>query len=109
MLRKNRISYQHGSCDCAFIGEVPSSGNYFMAPLAGPETGCIYEFEQDGFEFIRHAPDIEYFVSCLLDRSPSKLPEMASHFRFVENEDWSVQWWLQEMRDNRGNIVSTQP
>jgi len=92
---------------CVVVGEVPSSGNYFMVPLAGSEAGCIYEFEHDGFEFIRHASDIESFVFGLLDPDSAKLTEMASHMSFVEQENWSEQWWIQEMRDNRGNVVST--
>jgi hypothetical protein len=94
--------------NCIVIGEIPESGNYLLIPLSGEKRGFVFEFEHDGFEFIERAPDIEQFVHQLLDPDASALSRMASHMRFVENEDQSTQWWITEMRDSRGNIVRTQ-
>lgn len=93
--------------DCLVFGEVPRSGNYLLMPLSGEKRGFVYEFEHDGFEFIEYASDIEQFVYRFLDPSPSALTEMASHMRFVEGDDYGTQWWIDEMRDNRGNVVRT--
>jgi len=76
-------------------------------PLSGEKRGFVYEFEHDGFEFIECAPDIERFVYQVLDPSASALTAMACHMRFVEEEDYATQWWITEMRDNRGNVVRT--
>lgn len=93
--------------DCVVIGEIPSSGNYLLVPLSGEQQGFVFEFEHDGFEFIELAPDIETFVHQLLDPDPRVLTAMASHMRFVEEHDLAAQWWIAQMRDNRGNMVST--
>lgn len=93
--------------DCLVIGEVPQSGNYLLLPLSGEKRGYVFEFEHDGFEFIELAPDIEKFIYQLLDPSASTLAEMSSHMRFVEGGDYTIQWWIVEMHDNRGNAVQT--
>lgn len=93
--------------DCLVIGVVPQSGNYLLVPLSGEKCGYMCEFEHDGFEFIELAPDIEKFIYQLLDPSASTLAEMASNMRFVEGEDYTTQWWIAEMHDNRGNTVQT--
>lgn len=93
--------------DRVVIGEIPASGNYLLVPLSGEKRGFVFEFEHDGFEFIECAPDIEQFVYQLLDPSPTALMGIASHMRFVDGDDSSSQWWICEMRDNRGKVVST--
>ncbi len=92
--------------DCIVIGEIPQSGNYLLMPRSGAKQGYIFEFEHDGFEFIEYASDIEQFVLQLLDPDASVLTGMASHMRFIEEND-PTQWWIVEMRDNRGNLVHT--
>lgn len=91
--------------DCITFGEIPSTGNYLLMPLVGDKRGFIIEFEHDGYEFIEQAPDLEQFLRRLLDPSDATVGDMAGHMRFVENDDWSVQWGMTEMRDNRGNRV----
>jgi hypothetical protein len=76
-------------------------------PLSGEKHGFVFEFEHDGFEFIERASDIESFVYQLLDPSGPVLTGMASHMRFIEGGDYATQWWITEMRDNRGNLVRT--
>ena len=93
--------------DCIVIGEIPKSGNYLLMPRTGEKSGFVFKFEHDGFEFVELAPNLEAFVLKALKPNESFLTEMASHMRFVENEDYSTQWWIAEMRDNQGNVVNT--
>lgn len=90
------------------IGEVPASGNYFLMPTQGDKAGYIFEFEHDGFEFIETAKDIEEFIFNLLFPDGQSLVNMASHMRFVESGDYETQWWIVEMKDSFGNVVSTE-
>jgi hypothetical protein len=92
--------------DCLVVGEVPRSGNYLLVPSAGPEAGKVYEFEHDGFEFIELGQSLQSFVERALTPDWRQLTGMASHLRFVVG-DRSRQWWIREMRDNRGNVVKT--
>ena len=89
---------------CLVLGEEPHSGNYILMPTEGSEAGSIVHFEHDGFEFIRQASDILQYAEALLDLNDSGLAYIATHMRFVE-DDYTVQWWIQELRDNRGNIA----
>lgn len=89
------------------IGEIPRSGNYLITPLTGQKSGHIFEFEHDGFEFVELASGLEQFVRVALRPDQSALRAMASHMRFVEEGDYSTQWWIEEMRDSDGRIVST--
>ena len=91
---------------CFVIGETPQSGNYILIPTEGPAAGHVFEFDHDGFEFTDKARDVVEYVEKLLKPDSSTLTEMASHMRFVE-DDPMVQWWIRELRDNGGRIVST--
>lgn len=92
--------------DCLVIGEVPHSGNYLLVPTTGPEAGKVFEFEHDGFEFIELGTSLPDFVARSLDLDSARLTDMASHLRFIApGED--KQWWIEEMKDNRGNSVRT--
>lgn len=94
--------------DCTVIGEIPSTGNYLLMPRSGEKRGFVFEFDHDGFEFIECAPDLEQFVLQLLQPSASALTSMASHMRFIVEDDHRSQWWISEMHDNRGNVIRTQ-
>jgi hypothetical protein len=94
--------------DCIVIGEIPATGNYLLMPLSGEQRGGVFEFEHDGFEFIERAPDIEAFVRRALAPSAPDLVCMASHLRFIEDQDPHAQWWILQMQDNRGHTVSTE-
>lgn len=96
-----------GTDHCLVIGETPRSGNYILVPTKGPAAGQVFEFDHDGFEFRREGIDIVEYVEKLLAPDSARLSDMASHLRFVEGEDWNVQWWIREMRDNRGRVVLT--
>lgn len=93
--------------DCYVIGEIPQSGNYILVPKSGDKTGYVYEFEHDGFEFIELAKDIEQYIRKMLNLNASTLTNIASHMRFIEGNP-ETQWWIKELRDNNGNVVSTE-
>lgn len=92
--------------DCLVVGEVPRSGNYLLVATSGPEAGSVFEFEHDGFEFIELADSLPNFVHKMLAPKSRDLTEIASHMRFIVG-DCSRQWWIKEMRDNKGRRVKT--
>lgn len=88
------------------VGEVPHSGNYLLVATTGAEAGRVFEFEHDGYEFIDLGDSLPDFVARSLDLDAERLSGMASHLRFI-TEAQHRQWWIEEMRDNRGNVVRT--
>ena len=92
---------------CIVVGEIPRSGNYLLVPTAGPEAGKVIEFEHDGFEFIELGTSLPDFVARSLDLDTDRLTAIASHVRFIEAGD-QRQWWIEEMTDNRGNVIRTE-
>ena len=88
------------------IGETPQSGNYILVATQGREAGYVFEFDHDGFEFVEEAHSISQYIERLLKPDGSKLTEIASHMRFIEG-DPMVQWWIRELKDNRGHVVRT--
>lgn len=93
--------------DCIVVGEIPRSGNYLLVPSSGTEAGKVFEFEHDGFEFIEMGTSLPDFVARSLDLDASRLTAIASHVRFITESD-SRQWWIEQMSDNRGNVVCTE-
>lgn len=93
--------------DCIVVGEIPQSGNYLLIPASGPDAGKVIEFEHDGFEFIELGNSLPDFVARTLDLDARRLTAIASHLRFITPGEDS-QWWIQEMKDNRGNVVRTE-
>lgn len=86
------------------IGETPHSGNYILMAREGPSAGHVFELDHDGLVFTDAANDLVDYVEKLLALDAEKLTDMASHMRFVAG-DPMVQWWIVEMRDNRGCVV----
>ena len=74
-------------------------------PTAGADAGKVFEFEHDGFEFIERAPSLLAFLEQALVPGPGELAGMASHMRF-RSPDSDAQWWIREMRDSQGRVVS---
>ncbi len=93
--------------ECIVIGEIPRSGNYLLIPISGPDEGKVFEFEHDGFEFLELATSLPDFVTRALDLDARRLTAMASHLRFITPEE-GRQWWIKELRDNRGNVIRTE-
>ena len=92
--------------DCIVVGEIPRSGNYLLLPASGPEEGKVFEFEHDGYEFLELGTSLPDFVLRALDLDPPRLTAIASHMRFILADE-RRQWWIDEMKDNRGNVVRT--
>ncbi|MCG7988845.1 MAG: SMI1/KNR4 family protein [Candidatus Thiodiazotropha weberae] len=92
--------------DCLVIGETPQSGNYILIPLDGEESGCVYEFDHDGFELTKEAENIEVYIGKLINIDSQTLTNIASHMRFIES-DPMIQWWIRDLKDNKGVHVST--
>lgn len=92
---------------CLVIGEEPRSGGYILMPTVGDEAGAVYHFEHDGFEFERQADDLLQYAASLLDLDDAGVAHIACHMRFIDGEDDGVQWWIEELRDNRGNVART--
>ncbi len=91
---------------CLVIGETPHSGNYILMPTQGPEAGQVWEFDHDGFEFRCEGKDLVDYVERMLAPNGSRLTDFASSMRFIASDD-KAQWWVNELRDNRGLVVST--
>jgi len=47
------------------------------------------------------------FVARTLDLDTSRLTAIASHVRFITPEE-NRQWWINELNDNRGNVIRTE-
>lgn len=93
--------------DCIVVGEIPRSGNYLLLPATGPEVGKVFEFEHDGYEFLELGASLPDFVLRTLDLDSSRLTAIASHMRFILPDD-RRQWWINELKDNRGNVIRTE-
>jgi hypothetical protein len=91
---------------CLVIGETPCSGNYILMGTEGPAAGRVFEFDHDGFEFSEVAQDLIEYVEKLLRPDGPRLVEFASHMRFIE-DDPGCQWWIRELSDHQGHIVTT--
>jgi len=92
--------------DRLVIGEEPRTGNYLVMAAAGEEAGHVYAFDHDGYEFTRLADSLPAYAERLLDPDDALLLDIATHMRFIDG-DPMVQWWIRELRDNRGNVAST--
>ncbi|AOE50928.1 hypothetical protein [Kangiella sediminilitoris] len=87
------------------IGEIPASGNYILVITDGFEAGATYEFEHDGFEFIKLGNSITDFVQKALDPDEAAFTNMASHMRFIDGES-DQQWWARELRHHHGKVIT---
>ena len=86
------------------IGEIPASGNFILLVTGGDESGVIYSFDHDGFEFKKLGSTIEEFILLALDPTPDYFSEIVTYMRFTLESD-EHQWWARELRHNSGKIV----
>jgi len=92
--------------NCIAIGEIPASGNYLLVPADGNKKGHVFKFDHDGYEFTEYGSSIEEFIRKALEPDSDVLTDMAAHMRFIE-ADPSDQWWIEEMKDNKGLVVKS--
>jgi len=96
------------SDDCLVVGEVPQSGNYLLVAASGPEAGKVFIFDHDGYEFEEMGSNLADFVMRTLDPDSRHLTNMAAHLSFITDDTSTAAWWIEEMRDSRGNVVKTE-
>lgn len=77
--------------DYVVIGEIPNSGNYFLVPLQGSDSGGVYEFEHDGFEFIKKASTVTEFIAKLCTVTDALISEIRGHTRYFDGKT-DTQW-----------------
>jgi hypothetical protein len=77
--------------DAIVIGEIPSSGNYFLFPVTGEHQGKIFEFEHDGFEFIEVGADLYSFLDYLCTVTDRLIANIRSHTRYSDGKT-DIQW-----------------
>jgi len=77
------------------IGEIPSSGSYYLLPTVGAEKGKVYEFEHDGFEFIKVGEDIFSFVDKICTVTDDLIGNILSHTRYSDGKT-DIQWLAQK-------------
>lgn len=81
--------------DAIVIGEVPSSGNYFLFPTQGSEKGKVFEFDHDGFEFLEKGKDLNSFMDKICSITEELLSDIRSHTRYSDGKT-DTQWLVQE-------------
>lgn len=77
-----------------------------LVATEGDEAGHVFEFDHDGYEFTHQADDVVAYIGKLLNPDSVTLTEIASHMRFTEEGVDELQWWIREMKDNRGHVVT---
>ena len=89
------------------IGEIPQTGNYLLLPVDGDEAGSIYEFEHDGFEFIKLSSNFSSFIDYISTLDSRKLSNIASSMCFMDMENPMIQWWIKEYRGSGNEVIKT--
>lgn len=77
--------------DYIVIGEIPNSGDYLLMPRKGPETGAVYEFDQDGFEFLKRGKSLIDFLTHVSNATDKLIQDINMHTRYFDNKT-DMQW-----------------
>lgn len=77
------------------IGEVPTSGNYYLMPTKGEHTGKVIHFDHDGFEFTEEGVDMSAFLTRIATVDRALIEEILGHTRYSDGET-EIQWLAQE-------------
>ena len=77
--------------DAVVIGEPPSSGNCYLFPVRGSYRGAVFEFEHDGFEFVKLSSDIYAFVDRLCTVDEALIRNIAGHTCYSDGKT-DTQW-----------------
>lgn len=80
---------------CLVIGEIPTSGNYFLMPTTGEHAGKVFLFDHDGFEFSEQGADLSKFIERVSTVDETLLQEIPGHTRYADGET-DTQWLARE-------------
>ena len=89
--------------DSIVFGEIPESGNYLIMPCTGEDTGKIFEFEHDGFEFLEEAKDLSSFIDKVISPTDKLIRRIRSHTRYSDMET-DIQWLAEKYEYGKGNL-----
>lgn len=79
--------------DALVFGERPESGNLYLL-LAGNENkecGAVFEFDHDGFEFVKVANSVQEFIDSFCDTGEQLIDLLKSYARFSDGQT-EIQW-----------------
>ncbi|MEO1036787.1 MAG: hypothetical protein AAFX44_14615 [Pseudomonadota bacterium] len=93
--------------DSYVLGTIPGSGNYLVVPGTGEESGAVFLFDHDGFEFLKLAETLPAFVAEACNPGDEALTSIATGMRFVECESDDEQWWIVELRNDFDEVVAS--
>ena len=81
--------------DCLAIGEIPTSGNYYLMPTKGAHAGKVFLFDHDGFEFSEEGADLGAFIERISTVNDALVAEIPGHTRYSDGET-DTQWLAKE-------------
>lgn len=77
------------------IGEIPTTGNYYLMPTRGEHTGKVFLFDHDGFEFNERGGDLGEFLKRISTVDEAFVTELSGHTRYSDGET-DTQWLAKE-------------
>lgn len=77
------------------IGEIPTTGNYYLMPTQGEHIGKVFLFDHDGFEFVEKGADLGAFIERVSTVNDALLQEIPGHTRYSDGET-ETQWLAKE-------------
>lgn len=77
------------------IGQIPTSGNYYLMPTKGEHTGKVFLFDHDGFEFYERGADLGAFLQRISTVDDALIDEIPGHTRYSDGET-DTQWLVKE-------------
>lgn len=81
--------------DSLTIGEIPTTGNYYLMPTKGDESGKVFLFDHDGFEFVEMGADLGAFVEKITTVNDDLMQSIPGHTRYSDGES-ETQWLAKE-------------
>lgn len=82
------------------IGQTPHSGNYILMA----ESGAVYEFDHDGFEFRLVAPDIVAYAEKVLEPDAMALCDYTTFVTF-RDADRDTSWHVASAHFADGEVI----
>lgn len=81
---------------CVVFGEVPSSGNYFLIPLSGSNSGKIIYQDHDGMEPEVYADSFNQFIIKFLSDPVGQIEHFGCYTRYSDGTT-DKQWMPEEV------------